>query len=322
MKVGIVGCGLIGKKRADALRGDDKVVAVCDTNAKLRDELAAKTGAKPCETVAALLPLVDAVVVATTHDALTPIAREAVAAKKNVIVEKPVARSVKELEPLVAEAKEVGVVVKVGFNHRFHPAIAKARAILDEGKSGDVMFVRGRYGHGGRIGYDKEWRAKPEISGGGELMDQGVHMIDLSRYFIGGEFTKVVGQTATFFWDMPVDDNAFMTLTTATGQVAQLQVSCTEWKNLFSLEIYARHAKFHIDGLGGSYGVERLAHYAMRPEMGPPDTLIYEYPGPDRSWADEWKEFTRAIVTRERPNGDLEDALATMRIVDKIYGRA
>jgi predicted dehydrogenase len=321
MKVGIVGCGLIGRKRADALGKDDTLVAVCDTNARLAGELAQRTGAKACANVAELLPMVDAVVVATTHDSLTPIARQAVQAKKHVIVEKPVARTVKELEPLVADAKQAGVVVKVGFNHRFHPAIAKARAILDEGKCGPVMFVRGRYGHGGRIGYDKEWRAKPEISGGGELMDQGVHMIDLARYFIGAEFTKVIGQTATFFWNMPVDDNAFMTLTTGTGQVAHLHVSCTEWKNLFSLEIYARHAKLHVDGLGGSYGVERLAHYAMRPEMGPPDTLIYEYPGPDRSWADEWTEFARAIATRESPNGDLQDALATMRVVDVLYGR-
>jgi predicted dehydrogenase len=321
MKVGIVGCGLIGRKRADALGKDDTLVAVCDTNGRLGAELAQRTGAKACANVAELLPLVDAVVVATTHDSLTPIARQAVQAKKHVIVEKPVARTVKELEPLVADAKQAGVVVKVGFNHRFHPAIAKARAILDEGKCGPVMFVRGRYGHGGRIGYDKEWRAKPEISGGGELMDQGVHMIDLARYFIGAEFTKVIGQTATFFWNMPVDDNAFMTLTTGTGQVAHLHVSCTEWKNLFSLEIYARHAKLHVDGLGGSYGVERLAHYAMRPEMGPPDTLIYEYPGPDRSWADEWTEFGRAIATRESPNGDLQDALATMRVVDVLYGR-
>jgi predicted dehydrogenase len=321
MKVGIVGCGLIGRKRADALGKDDTLVAVCDTNARMSGELAQRTGAKACANVAELLPMVDAVVVATTHDSLTPIARQAVQAKKHVIVEKPVARTVKELEPLVADAKQAGVVVKVGFNHRFHPAIAKARAILDEGKCGPVMFVRGRYGHGGRIGYDKEWRAKPEISGGGELMDQGVHMIDLARYFIGAEFTKVIGQTATFFWNMPVDDNAFMTLTTGAGQVAHLHVSCTEWKNLFSLEIYARHAKLHVDGLGGSYGVERLSHYAMRPEMGPPDTLIYEYPGPDRSWADEWTEFARAIATRESPNGDLQDALATMRVVDVLYGR-
>ena len=120
------------------------------------------------------------------------------------------------------------------------------------------MFVRARYGHGGRVGYEKEWRARPEMSGGGELIDQGVHLIDLARWFVGAEFAQVEGKAVTLFWDMPVDDNAFMTLTTASGQVAHLHVSCTEWKNMFSFEIYARHAKLQIDGIGGSYGVERL----------------------------------------------------------------
>jgi predicted dehydrogenase len=305
MRVGIVGCGLIGKKRADALKAGE-VVAVHDVSPKSAQSLADKTGARVCTNVGELLGLVDAVVVATSNDALAPVTLAAIEAKKHVIVEKPAARTAAELEPVAAAAKRAGVVVKVGFNHRFHPAMQKARAILDEGKCGPIMFVRGRYGHGGRIGYDKEWRAKPEISGGGELIDQGVHLIDLARWYIGAELTKVTGQTATYFWDMPVDDNAFMTLTSDAGQVAHLQVSCTEWKNLFSLEIY---------------GVERLAHYAMRPEMGPPDTTIYEYPGADVSWVAEWADFVNAIATKKRPLGDLEDALAAMRIVDRVYGR-
>src|ERR1019366_3344733 len=134
----------------------------------------------------------------------------------------------------------------------------KAREILDSGVGGPVMFVRARYGHGGRVGYEKEWRADPAISGGGELIDQGVHLIDLARWYLGEEFTRVHGEVATLFWKMAVDDNAFMTLGTASGQIAQLHASCTEWKNLFSFEIYARSAKLHIEGLGGSYGTERL----------------------------------------------------------------
>jgi predicted dehydrogenase len=125
----------------------------------------------------------------------------------------------------------------------------------------------------------------------------------------------------TYFWNMPVDDNAFLTLATATHQVAHLQVSCTEWKNMFSLEIYARHAKLHWEGLGGSYGPERLYHYAMRPEMGPPDAVIYEYAPADTSWALEWQDFARAIRGKTRPCGDVEDALQTLRVVDRVYGR-
>jgi predicted dehydrogenase len=209
----------------------------------------------------------------------------------------------------------------VGFNHRFHPAAQKAREILDAGGCGDIMFLRGRYGHGGRVGYDKEWRADPAKSGGGELIDQGVHLIDLARWFFGAELVDVQGRAETYFWKMPVDDNAFLTLATAKRQVAHLQVSCTEWKNLFSLEIYARHAKLHWEGLGGSYGPERLYHYAMRPEMGPPDAVIYEYAPVDRSWALEWADFARAVKDGRRPCGDVVDALETLKIVDRVYGR-
>jgi predicted dehydrogenase len=322
MKVGIVGCGLIGGKRADALIGtDDHLAATFDLVPDRAQALAARHGALACKSLAELVSRSDAVVVATTNDQLVPVSSAAVRERRHVVVEKPGARTAAELEPLVAQAREAGVIVKVGLNHRFHPAAQKARAILDEGAAGDVMFVRGRYGHGGRIGYDKEWRADPAKSGGGELIDQGVHLVDLARWFIGAEFPDVQGRAETFFWKMPVDDNAFLTLATARRQVAHLQVSCTEWKNLFSFEIYAQNAKLHWEGLGGSYGAERLYHYQMRPEMGPPDTVIYEYPPFDRSWALEWSDFASSIQNGTRPCGDVADALEALRVVDQIYGR-
>jgi predicted dehydrogenase len=320
IKVGIVGCGFIGAKRAAAVDGD-RVAAVYDIDAERARSLAAKYGAVACDSLAALLPQVDAVVVATTNAELTPAASAALDARKHVLVEKPAARSAAELEPLVAKAKAARTVAKVGFNLRFHPAARKARAILDAGECGPVLFVRARYGHGGRVGWDREWRANPAISGGGELLDQGVHIIDLARWYLGAELTEVFGRTATFFWKMPVDDNAFLTLATASGRVAHLHASCTEWKNLFSFEIYARDAKLHIEGLGGSYGVERLYHYQMRPEMGPPDTTIHEYPGADVSWRDEWRNFRDAIEHGSAVSGGLDDALATLRVVDRVYGR-
>src|SRR5439155_23743670 len=129
------------------------------------------------------------------------------------------------------------------------------------------------------------------------------------------------GRAETYFWNMPVDDNVFMTLSTARGQVAHLHASCTEWKNMFSFEIYAKKTKLALEGLGGSYGVERLHHYQMRPEMGPPDTVIYEYPGADTSWALEWSDFKRAVAGGGRPCGDIVDALEALRIVDRVYGR-
>src|SRR3984957_7197983 len=322
MQVGIVGCGLIGGKRADALAGSsDRLVATYDLAPERARALATKHGAEACPTLEELVAKSDVVVVAATNDQLTPLATVAVRAGKHVVVEKPAARTAGELEPLAALAREKGLVIKVGYNHRFHPAAQKARAILDSGECGDVMFLRGRYGHGGRIGYDKEWRADPAKSGGGELIDQGVHLIDLARWFLGAELTEVDGRVETYFWKMPVDDNAFLTLATAARQVAHLQVSCTEWKNMFSLEIYAQKAKLHWEGLGGSYGPERLYHYVLRPEMGPPDAVIYEYAPADKSWALEWQDFARAVRDKTRPCGDVEDALQALRIVDRIYGR-
>jgi predicted dehydrogenase len=322
MKVGIIGCGLIGGKRAAALAGSaHRVAAVFDIVPERARALAEKHGAQACSSREELLESVDAVVVATTNDQLAALAALAVRLGKHVILEKPAARSAAELEPVAELARQKGTIVKVGFNHRFHPAPQQAHAILRGGECGDVMFVRARYGHGGRVGYDKEWRADPAKAGGGELLDQGVHLIDLARWFIGAEFTEVFGRIETYFWQMPVEDNAFLTLATGSRQVAQLHVSWTEWKNLFSFEIYARHAKLELSGLGGSYGPERLYHYRMRPEMGPPDTAVYEYPGADESWAREWTDFARAIEEGTRPCGDLEDALAALRIVDQIYGR-
>jgi predicted dehydrogenase len=257
-------------------------------------------------------------VISTSHDSLAEITNAAIRAGKHVLVEKPAARHVSELRAIIPLAEEKNVLVHVGFNHRYHRAFRQARKIVDSGVLGPLMFLRARYGHGGRIGYDKEWRADPKISGGGELIDQGVHVIDLARWFLG-EFTEVDGFAHTYFWNMPVDDNAFLLLKTERKQTAFLHVSCTEWKNTFSFELYGRIGKLQIDGLGGSYGVERLALYQMSPEMGPPETTIWEYPMGDNSWNVEMAEFLEDIRLGRKPASGLIDAVATLNIVDKIY---
>ncbi len=127
-------------------------------------------------------------------------------AGKHVLIEKPAAKNSAELYAIMDAAKKNNVLVRVGFNHRYHRAFQKARELVDSGQIGEIMFIRARYGHGGRLGYDQEWRAKPALSGGGELLDQGVHLIDLARWFLG-DFSEIDGHTETFFWDMPVDDN-------------------------------------------------------------------------------------------------------------------
>jgi predicted dehydrogenase len=323
MNIAIIGCGLIGQKRAAAAaKLGGRVVAVADNDPARAEFLARQTKTARVAAdwhEAAQAQDVEAVVVATTHDALAAITRSALEAGKHVLVEKPAARSARELEPVAELAARRGSVVKVGFNHRFHPSFRRARELVDAGELGPLYYIRARYGHGGRLGYEKEWRMDPRVSGGGELIDQGMHLIDLSRWFLG-DFDRVDGLAKTYFWNCPADDNAFLNLRTAAGQTAWLHASCTEWKNLFSFEIFGREGKLQIDGLGGSYGTERLTFYRMLPEMGPPPTTSWVYPFPDLSWQIELENFFAAVEGRQPLCGGLDDALAALRIVGTIYG--
>jgi predicted dehydrogenase len=316
--VAIVGCGLIGRKRAQALAGA-RLVACADVVQARAEALAPADAFASADWRDAIArDGVDIVVVATTNDKLAEIAVAALDAGRHVLVEKPAGRSVREVDAVIDAAARNRRLVRVGFNHRYHPALRQAKELVDAGAVGEMMFVRGRYGHGGRLGYEKEWRADPDLSGGGELIDQGVHLIDLSRLFLG-DFVSTSGLAHTYFWNMPVDDNAFLLLRTAREQTAFLQVSCTEWKNLFSFEIYGRDGKLHVDGLGGSYGVERLAFYRMLPEMGPPETTIWEYPQADRSWVVEFELFLEDIRLGRQPDADLAAARASLAVVEEIY---
>lgn len=318
MKLGIIGCGLIGSKRARAA-GPHTVVSVFDPQRDRAEKLAAACpGAHAAASVAALLAgPADAVVIATTHDQLAPLAIQALQAGKHVLVEKPGARSAPELAAVQAAAVAAGRVVRVGFNHRFHPALLQAHALVRSGVLGPMIYIRGRYGHGGRIGYDKEWRAVPAISGGGEAIDQGIHLVDLSRWLMGDLALKA-SHAPTYFWDMPVEDNAFMLLTAPGGEAAWLHATWTEWKNLFCLEIYGRVGKVQVDGLGGSYGPEKLTYYKMLPQLGPPETTVWDYPGPDESWVREFADFAAAIEGRAGVGATLDDAVAALRIIDQV----
>lgn len=320
MNVVIVGCGLIGQKRAQVL-GACKLVACVDL---INERALALARQFPdCQALtnwqeAITLPNVDIIIVATLHEMLAEIAHAAIKSKKHVLLEKPGARKARELEPLIAEAKQAKVCVRVGFNHRYHRAFRQTRKLIDESALGELMYIRGRYGHGGRIGYHQEWRAKPEISGGGELIDQGVHLIDLARWFLG-DFSKITGYAHTYFWKMAVDDNGFMILQTPKNQVAFLHASCTEWKNKFSFEIFGKFGKIEINGLGGSYGTERMTFYKMSEQMGPPETIIWEYPMKDDSWEFEFTEFLEDIKKQRQPAAGISDAYAALKVVEKIY---
>ena len=311
---------MIGRKRANALGVGGRLVACMDLDSSKAEKFALDHG---CEFLSNWKELisrkdVELVIVSTLHDSLAEITQAAIIAGKHVLVEKPAARKAEELEPLFELKRQHEVKVRVGFNHRYHRSLRKAKELFDSKVLGEMMFIRGRYGHGGRVGYDREWRSKPDLSGGGELIDQGPHMIDLSRMFLG-DFVEYQGYAHTYFWDMPVDDNGFMLLKTSKHQTAFLHVSCTEWKNLFSMEIYGKKGKLELFGLGGSYGTEKIIWYKMLPEMGPPETICWEFPMGDDSWEFEMNEFYKDILLDREPEAGLADAVAALKIIAKIY---
>jgi len=316
----IVGCGLIGARRATTLP-PGLLGYACDIDVEKAEELANRY--EGCIATDNLNLVLDdarvlAVNVAVANASLAQVTIEAVRRGKHVLAEKPGAISVQEFKQISAATEASGSLVRVGYNLRYHAAFRKVCQLIESEDLGDLMFIRARYGHGGRPGYNREWRADPALSGGGELIDQGVHLIDLARLLMG-DFVEIDGHAATYFWDMQVDDNAFLSLRTREGKTAWLQVSCTEWKNLFSFEIYFKHAKLHVEGLGGSYGPERLYYYKMLPEMGPPDTVIFEFPQADRSWTIELEEFLEDIRLNRVPSPGVSEGRKVLEIVERIY---
>jgi predicted dehydrogenase len=327
LRVGIVGCGLIGAKRARALARADELVGCYDIDATAAGALARRHGGRVCAGVEELLALhPDVVIVATAHDRLAEFAERALTAGAQVLVEKPAGISTAQIDRLIEHARASGRFVKVGFNHRFHPALARIAAEVHSGRHGELLHVRARYGHGGRSGYDREWRADPLRSGGGELVDQGMHLLDLTHW-LAGPLPLHSALLRTEFWDTAVEDNAALILgepDCRSGPWAMLHVSWTEWKNLFSLEVFCRTAKLRVDGLAGSYGPQRLRIYRMGPELGPPALEEVVYAEEDVSWQREWQHFAAAISGAEpRPLlGDLDDARYAWSQVEGAYASA
>jgi predicted dehydrogenase len=323
LRVGIAGCGLIGRKRAEALAAADTLVGCVDLVPEAATALAAGHGTTACESFDALLDSApDVVVVAVPHDQLAELAERALAAGAHVLVEKPAGLGTAQVQRLQDAAQRAGRRVKVGFNHRFHPGIARAAAEVHSGAHGELMHLRGRYGHGGRPGYDREWRAEPARSGGGELIDQGMHLLDLAHW-IAGPLPLHSALLRTHFWDTPVEDNAALILGERSGRAApwaMLHVTWTEWKNLFSLEIYCHTAKLRVDGLVRSYGSQTLRIYRMGPELGPPQLEEMAYGPSDLSWEREWEHFAEVLDAGEGPlNGDLDDARYAWAQVEAAY---
>lgn len=332
LRVGVVGCGLIGRRRAQVAyeSAGEEVVAVADVDLASAADLAQETGAEATTNWEEVVsnPAIDIVVVATPNKFLMPVTVAALQAGKHVLCEKPPGRNASETGQMVDAANQNGRVLKVGFNHRYHPAIWKAHELIENDAIGEIMYGRAVYGHGGRPGYDQEWRANADMAGGGEMLDQGVHIVDLFRWFMG-DFSSVLATAGTYYWSLgsfedgrQLEDNAFAMLQTAQGQTAQLHTSWTQWKNRFSFELFGQKGYLTINGLGGSYGVETLTVGKRRPESGPPIIEEFVFDGPDSSWQLEWTDFVGAIRDGHQPLAHGEDALRTMEVIAAFYESA
>ena len=238
MRVAIIGAGLQCRRRAPVVKEwKGAELAVIDSlHLEHAKDIAGKMG---CEAsadwkTAVARKDVDAVVVCTPPHVHAEISIAAMRAGKHVLCEKPLTRTVAEAEEMVKVAKETGRVLKCGFNHRHHPAIWEAKKIVDRGGIGKPLFARCRYGICGRPGYEKEWRADPKQAAGGQFIEQGTHAIDLFRWFMG-DIVEVACMTGVqYFKEQTLDDNGMAIFRTASGAMASLHASLTQWKNLFS----------------------------------------------------------------------------------------
>ncbi len=325
MKVGIIGLGCQGRRLAKAVKeAGDSLIVAAEERENDNSRLFAKTFG--CEIVYDWREIikrddVEVIIVCTPPNLHREMVISALRAGKHVLCEKPLALNVKEAQEMMDEAKKNDRKLKCGFNLRHHPAIAQAKKWVDEGRIGEILFVRGVYGIGGREGYEKDWRMKKEISGGGQLMDQGVHILDLSHWFLG-DFSEVFGSISTNFWEIaPLEDNVFFVLKTKKDQTSFCHVSWTQWKNLFSFEIYGKEGYLAIKGLGGSYDPEKLI-FGKRDFKKPFTEEIIDFRGEDKSWLEEWKEFALAIKENRQSLISGSDGLEAVKLAEAVYDSA
>lgn len=319
MKWALIGCGIIGERRAQALPEGVQLTHCFDPAKNRAEKISQLTGAKIAQSADEIFnnPEISAVVIASINSTLAPMIKKAVDQNKHVLVEKPAARSFSELSSIDPKNS----VIKVGFNHRFHPAYEDLLNEIKNNPDDPIMFIRAQYGNGARVGFDREWRSNVELSGGGELLDQGVHVIDLASRLLPS-MKVITGYCRTHYWDMNVDDNAWATLVDKSGATFTFHVSSSEWKNEFRFEVYTRKRKYQWLGLGRSYGPEKLFIHKMKPEMGPPDSEERTYPPEDLSWKLENKNFFEAIQNKSPINGGYADAVSCLKHVEDIYQKS
>lgn len=327
IKLALVGAGGIGKIWADALKKTDKfsLTAVIDVDpAKAKAISDTFPGAVVYGDIKEALSKGDfeTVVIATPHAFLAPVSAAAFEAGKHVLCEKPAGVSSAEVMENIRLAGMAKRVYMIGFNHRYHPGYMGAKEIADKGEIGKIICVRARYGFGGRPGYEKEWRFNKKVSGGGELIDQGMHMIDMARWFMG-DFVDVKGFAENLYWGGEVEDNGFLLLRTADRRVAQIHVSWTNWEWVHSFEIFGTLGYLSVDGLDKRYrGPEKLTVGKVDPQSGKfPVETITPFPEEKKedSFVRELEEFAAVIGGKMSLQAKGEDVVEVLKIVEKVY---
>ena len=322
IRVGIIGYGKMGQVRREAIdsTGYGRVIAIADP------------GQGPVEGVDwmsdphALLARrdVDAVFVCTPNHLNQPLTAAALSHGKHVFCEKPPAFTAAEVEEIVTIERRSGLTLMYGFNHRHHDSLIHARQLVRSGTYGRVLWMRGRYGKSVDANFYETWRSKRELAGGGILIDQGIHMLDLFL-MLAGDFDEVHAFVSNIYWNLNVEDNVFVILKSSDGLVASLHSTMTQWRHLFSFEVFLEKGYIVANGLltpSGTYGEEVLT-VAKNRTIAPAamwsdeERTTYEV---DNSWRAEVKHFFEAIQAGHPVTiGTSSDALRVMRLVDRIY---
>jgi predicted dehydrogenase len=327
LRAGIIGYGYMGQIRQKNISDhpDLELVGICDP---ARSDLISKQNIPVAERWEDFISAdLDLVFACTPNNLIPEVAIKALNKGLHVFCEKPPGRNLSDIQRIhAAELANPGCRLLFGFNHRHHPGITDAKAIIDSGALGDILTLRGVYGKGAGYDYHTSWRNDPEVGGGGILLDQGIHMLDLFRLFVG-DFSEVIGMRGITAFDVSVEDNAFVLLRTELGQMAQLHSSATSWKHTFRLEIGCEKGYLVISGLlskTGSYGRETLI-VGRRPgpgergAVGNPreETTYYDS---DPSWDIEVAHLVECIQENKPvQKGTSADALRVMEMIDRIY---
>jgi predicted dehydrogenase len=327
LSVGIVGYGVVGKRRRVNIdqHPDLEVVALCDKDFNKADILANDVAIFNNYRDLLKQPL-DIVFVALSNDVAPEVTMAALNKKIHVFCEKPPGRNIRDIENVRAiERSNPGIKLKYGFNHRYHDSVREALTIIKSGEIGKIINVRGIYGRSKFIsfGAKSDWRIDREIAGGGILLDQGIHMLDLMRLFINEEFSEIHSFISNDYWGYSVEDNAYALMKSGSGVVAMLHSTATQWCHQFNMDIACEKGGLIISGIlssSKSYGKETLtAIFPSKNDGGRPDERKKYYEN-DNSWRDEITEFADAVI-RDKiiEYGSSVEALATMKLVYQIY---